>query len=381
MSDNIPLSEPSITRKEEQAVLDSLRNHELAGDRKHTEAASEFIEKHFSCRRALLTPSCTHALEMAAILLDIDEGNEVIVPSYTFPSTATAFMLRGAEIKFADIREETLNLDPADLRRKISEETQVVVAVDYAGVSCEINTIKEIASQNNAKVVEDAAQGVNASYEGSYLGTRTAFGAYSFHNTKSLTSGEGGALLVNEEEYVERAEIVRQKGTNYSKFKRGEIDKYEWVDVGSSYVMSDIQAALLYSQLQRKDRIRSKRKRLYHKYDTALEDLEQEGYLRRPKIPEGRESNYHLYYILTDGLEERARLQEHLSKRGITSAQHYEPLHTSKMGEKMTSGDCSLPKTEELSKSILRLPMHTNIDHDKIQLITETIKDFYRGNT
>lgn len=375
---NIPLSKPSITDQDRTHIENSLESGNLAGDREYTEKATNFIEDNFGAKKALLTPSCTHALEMAAILLGIDEGDEVIVPSYTFPSTATAFMLRGANIKFVDIKRETLNIDPQDLERKITDETKAVAPIDYAGVSCEIDEIMDIASESNAKVVEDAAQGVNAKYKDSWLGTKPAFGAYSFHNTKSYTSGEGGALLVNDEEYEERAEFIRQKGTNYSKFKRGEIEKYEWVDIGSSYVMSDLQAALLYSQLKRKDEIKRKRKQIYQEYNKQLASLEEKGYLRRPRIPDNRESNYHLYYILTEDKKERTDLQKHLSEKGISSAQHYEPLHTSKMGKKMGAHKQSLPNTEELSKRILRLPMHTNIEKTQVTKISNTIEEFYR---
>ncbi|WP_236896259.1 dTDP-4-amino-4,6-dideoxygalactose transaminase [Clostridium beijerinckii] len=370
----ILFNKPYTTEKEEEYLKDCLLRAHTHGDGYYTKQIHKFIEDTFNSPKALMTTSCSSALEMAAILLDLKKGDEVILPSYTFVSTANAIVLRGAKPIFADICEETLNIDPSDIEKKITKNTKAIFPVHYAGVACDMDYIMNIAREYNIKVVEDAAQGVNAKYKGKYLGTIGDIGCYSFHETKNYSSGEGGAILINnDKELMRRAEIIREKGTNRSQFFRGEVDKYSWVDIGSSYLPSDILAALLYAQFEKLDEIQNKRKNVYEKYYNGLKELEKEGKLRLPIIPEYCESNYHMFYILLNSEEERNHLMDKLKENGISSVFHYLPLHNSHMGISLGNKQGSLPITENLSSRILRLPMYANLKNEEIQYIISEI--------
>lgn len=373
----IPLSSPDIGDRERSYVQDVLDSGNIKGDGEFGTNCEQLIESEFGAERALMTSSCTHALEMAALLLEIDDGDEVIIPSYTFPSTATAFALRGAEISFCEVRSSTLNLDPDALSDIISEDTVVVVPVHYGGVGCEMDSILQIAHNHNAAVVEDAAQAVNATYQGSYLGTIADIGCYSFHGTKSYVGGEGGALLLNDASLIERAEIIRQKGTNYKKFCRGEVDEYTWVDIGSSYVPSELQSALVYAQLQRRDELRTGRQQIWNKYHRSFAELEANKPVRRPQIPDGRESNYHIYFLLADSNAERNQLESFLRDRGIEAASHYRPLHSSEMGQTYGYDTGDLPRTEQLAGRVLRLPLSTQLNEADIDKVINAVEIFY----
>lgn len=370
----IPFSRTYITEKEEEYIKDSLLKCHLSGDGYYTKQIHKFIEEKFNVRKALMTTSCSSALDMAAILLDLKEGDEVILPSYTFVSTANAIVLRGAKPVFADICEETLNIDPSDIEKKITKNTKAIFPVHYAGVACDMDYIMNIAKEYNIKIVEDAAQGVNAKYKGRYLGTIGDIGCYSFHESKNYSSGEGGAILINNDEaLIKRVEIIREKGTNRSQFFRGEVDKYTWVDIGSSFLPSDLLAALLYAQFEKLDEIQERRRSVYEKYYNGLKDLENKGKLRLPIIPECCESNYHMFYILLNSEKERNYLMDNLKEKEISSVFHYIPLHNSPMGLKLGYKQGDLPVTEDLSSRILRLPMYPDLKEEEIQYIISEI--------
>lgn len=370
----IPLNKAYITEKEKEYILDSIERNKWSGDGYYTNQIKNFIESVFETKKALMTTSCSSALDMAAMLLDLKEGDEVILPSYTFVSTANAVVLRGAKPIFADICEETLNINPKDIERKITKKTKAIFPVHYAGVSCDMDYIMNIAKQNKLKVVEDAAQGVNAKYKGRYLGTIGDIGCYSFHETKNYTCGEGGAILINNDDNLaKRAEIIREKGTNRSQFFRGEVDKYSWVDIGSSYLPSDILAAMLYAQLEKLDEINKKREVIYNAYYDKLKYLENQGKIRLPIIPKECESNYHMFYILLSTERERNYLMDKLKENEIWAVFHYIPLHSSAMGLKMGYKQGDLPKTENLSSRLLRLPMYTELKVDELNYIIEKI--------
>ena len=337
------------------------------------------MEREFSAKRVLLTPSCTHSLELAALSIDIKNGDEVIMPSYTFVSTANAFVLRGAVPVFVDIREDTLNIDEQQIEEKISDRTRAIVPVHYAGVACEMDKILEIAKHNNIFVIEDAAQAVNAKYKGKHLGTIGDLGCYSFHDTKNYTCGEGGAILINDPALIEIVEILREKGTNRSRFLRGEVDKYTWVGVGSSYLLSDIQAAVLYAQLEQIDDIQKARHKIYKKYIEGFSDLEREGLVTLPHIPSDCESNYHLFYILTKDENEREDLFSHLRINGIYSTFHYIPLHTSEMGKRFGYKEGSLPVTESISSRIARIPIYPSLTEEEQERIVKSVNCFYKS--
>jgi len=325
----------------------------------------------------LLTHSCTGALEMAALLCEVGPGDEVIMPSYAFVSTVNAFVLRGARPCFVDIRRDTLNLDERLLESAINERTKVIVPMHYAGVGCEMDTVMALAKQYGLYVVEDAAQALGAKYRDRYLGTFGELGCYSFHETKNLISGEGGALAVNIPEFEERAEIIRQKGTNRAQFLRGEVDKYSWVSIGSSFLPSEIVAAFLLAQLENEQMINAKRMALWATYHDALADLAQEGFLVRPHWPEQCTPTAHIYYILTADIEERQALIEHLAARDIMAVFHYVPLHTSPMGRKFGYRPGQLPVTEELSERILRLPLYYSLTEPEVLRVTNAVREFY----
>lgn len=374
---DITLGDPNIGEREREAVMEVLETDELKGGGQYDTKSSELIESAFGVQRAMTTTSCTHALEMAALLLDIDDSDEVIVPSYTFPSTANAFVLRGANITFCEVKPSTLNMDTDHLNQLVGDNTACIVPVHYAGVGCDMDTIMSIAERHDVPVVEDAAQGVNASYNGSYLGTFGTIGCYSFHGTKSYSAGEGGAILLNDTKHIERCEYIRQKGTNYEKFCRGEVEKYTWVHSGSSYVPSEMQAALIYEQLRRRDEIQTARERNYRAYLSGLSELEADGQIRLPQIPDRRISNHHIFYILTTEPEQRESLATSLRDRGIGAASHYEPLHTSRMGQQFGYSEGDLEVTERVAASILRLPVHEGLTATDIQRVVDEIKSFY----
>ncbi|OOM77945.1 dTDP-4-amino-4,6-dideoxygalactose transaminase [Clostridium puniceum] len=362
----IPFNKAYITDKEYIYIKDAVNKNHISGDGHYTKKVDSFIEKTFDVKKSLMTTSCSSALDMAAILLDLKQDDEVIMPSYTFVSTANAVVLRGAKPVFADISENTLNIDPKDIERKITKKTKAIFPVHYAGVSCDMDYIMNLAKEYNLKVVEDAAQGVNAKYKGKYLGTIGDMGCYSFHETKNYSSGEGGAISINRNEnLIKRAEIIREKGTNRSQFFRGEVDKYTWVDMGSSYLPSDILAAVLWAQFEKLNEIQQKRKNIYETYYEGLKNLQQKGKLRLPFIPEECESNYHMFYILLNSNEERNYLMDNLKEKEINSVFHYIPLHVSPMGKKLGYKIGDLPKTENLSGRLLRLPMYVDLTKEE----------------
>lgn len=378
MKKNIPFGKPFIIGKELDYIAQSVANGQISGDGHFTKLCHQFIESAFGAKKALLTTSCTAALEMSAILCDIKEGDEVILPSYTFVSTANAFLLRGATLKFVDIRPDTLNIDEKLIEEAVSDKTKVIVPVHYAGVACELDAIMATAQKHDLIVVEDAAQGVNAKYKGTFLGTIGDMGTYSYHETKNFICGEGGTLLVNDDQYLERAEIIREKGTNRSQFFRGQVDKYTWVDVGSSYLPSDILAAFLYAQLENMEPITQKRAKIYQTYYELLQPLARQGLFSLPVIPEECESNFHMFYILLQDIQTRMELIAHLKERGILSVFHYVPLHTSPVGQSLGYRKGMLPLTENLSERVLRLPFYFELEEDDIYRIARDIYDFFK---
>lgn len=353
----IPFNKPFIAGKELYYIAQAVTMGNIAADGYFTKVCSHFLEERFGIKKVLMVPSGTAALELAAMLCDLRPGDEVIMPSYTFVSTASAFVRVGARPVFVDIRPDTLNIDETKIESAITERTRVIVPVHYAGVSCEMDTIMEIARRYNLLVVEDAAQGVNAFYKGRALGSIGHLGCYSFHETKNYICGEGGALCINDERFIERAEILRDKGTNRQKFFRGEVDKYTWVDLGSSYVMAEILAAFLWGQLECLEQITNRRREIYEFYEERLKPLEDAGHLRLPRIPPECQSNYHLFYILARDAQERDELLSYLKQNGIHAVFHYVPLHTSPMGYKFGYRQGDLPITEDLAARLVRLPM------------------------
>lgn len=366
----IPFNSPFIVGKELYYIVQAVQGGHLAGDGAFTKKCNEWMERRFGAKRVLLTHSGTAALDISAMLCDIVPGDEVIMPSFSFVSTANAFTLRGAQIRFVDIRPDTLNMDENLVEAAVSEKTKAIVPVHYAGVSCEMDAIMDIARRYDLLVVEDAAQGVNATYKGRYLGTIGHLGAYSFHETKNFISGEGGALVVNDDRFIERAEIIREKGTDRSKFFRGEVEKYTWVDIGSSFLPSEIVAAFLYAQLEEADTITQKRNEIFGYYAERFEALAGRGLFRIPACPEGCRHNAHLFYLLVETApDDRDRLIAHLKERNIHAVFHYVPLHTSPMGQKMGYGKGDLPVTEDMSRRLVRLPCYyelTRADQDRV---------------
>lgn len=372
----IPFNKPGVTGIEMDYIKSCIENGRLSGDAEFTKKCHAFFEENFGVAKSLLTTSCTHALEMSALLLDIQPGDEVIIPSFTFVSTVNAFVLRGAKPIFADIRPDTLNIDESRLESLITPQTKAIVVVHYAGVGCEMDEIMQIAAKYNLPVVEDNAHGLFGKYKGKYLGTFGAMATQSFHETKNFTCGEGGALLINDPQYVERAEIIREKGTNRSRFFRGQVDKYSWVDVGSSYLPSDMLAAYLLAQLENADKIQSKRRQVWETYYKALQDWAEENGVFLPVIPEECEQAYHMFYMILPSLEQRQDLITSLKEKGIMSVFHYLPLHLSDMGRKFggQKGDC--PVTEDLSDRLLRLPFYNSFTDEEQQRVIEAIKNW-----
>jgi len=374
----IPFNKPAFVGNELKYINESVKTGKISGDGFFTEKVQKFIEKKFSIHKALLTTSCTHALEMACILLDLGPNDDVIVPSFTFVSTVNAIVLRGANPVFIDIRPDTLNLNENLLEKVCTRRTKAIVPVHYAGVSCEMDSIVEFADQRDLKIIEDAAQGVNSKYKGKYVGSIGHLGAYSFHETKNVMCGEGGAILINSPEFVSRAEIIREKGTNRSKFFRGEVDKYSWVDIGSSYLPSDILAAFLYAQFERLETIQNRRKKIYYNYYKNLRDLEKKEKIRLPIIPDCVESNYHIFYILLPNENIRDMLMKRLKEKGILSVFHYLPLHLSPFGSRYSYKKGSLPVTEDMSCRLLRLPLYYDLSINEQDFIIENIYDILK---
>ena len=352
-------------------------NHKICGDGEFTKRCNEWIEKKTGTPKALLTTSCTHALEMAAILIDIKPGDEVIMPAYTFVSTANAFVLRGARIVFVDIRPDTLNIDERLIEAAVTEKTKAIVPVHYAGVACEMDVIMDIARRHNLFVIEDAAQGMMSTYKGKALGTIGDFGCFSFHETKNYSMGEGGALLINRDEYIEEAEIIREKGTNRSKFFRGLVDKYTWVDKGSSYLPSDMNAAYLWAQLEVADMILDNRMKTWNRYFEGLKKLADAGFMELPFIPEGYTHNAHMFYIKVRDLEERTRLLAYLKENGIYAVFHYVPLHTSPAGHEFGRFSGEDRYTTGESDRLIRLPMFYNLPAENVDYIIDRLYKFY----
>ncbi|HEY5912942.1 MAG TPA: dTDP-4-amino-4,6-dideoxygalactose transaminase [Verrucomicrobiae bacterium] len=372
----IPFNQSSLLGRELENIFRTMTIGQIAGDQTFSKKCHTLLEQTLGVRRALLTTSCTHALEMSALLLDIKPGDEVIVPSFTFVSTANAFALRGAKIVFADIRPDTLNLDERRFEQLITPRTKAVVPVHYAGVGCEMDTILEIARRHGVQVVEDNAHGLFGKYRGRWLGTFGCLATQSFHETKNITCGEGGALLINDPALAERAEIIREKGTNRSKYFRGQVDKYSWVDIGSSYVMSDVLAAFLYAQLEVWEKIQSQRRRIWERYDHYLRGWAAERGIGCPYVPPHCEQAYHMYYLLMPSLQERQELIAFLRSRGILSVFHYVPLHTSPMGRRMGGWDGECPITEQLSDRLVRLPFFNSLSETDQGAIIETLLSF-----
>lgn len=353
----IPFNKPFMTGKELDYIAEAHAKGMLAGDGSFTKLCHSWLETRTGAKRALLTHSCTAALEMAAMLADIGPGDEIIMPSYTFVSTANAFVLRGGVPVFVDIRPDTMNIDENLIEVAITPRTKAIVPVHYAGVACEMDAIMDIARRHNLLVIEDAAQGVMSNYKGKALGAIGHMGAYSFHETKNVISGEGGALLINDERFAERAEIIREKGTNRSLFFRGQVDKYTWVDIGSSYLPSEIIAAFLWAQLEEAESITQRRLEVWQRYHHAFAPLEAAGKLRRPIIPEDCVHNAHMYYVLLDSLEQRTEVITRLKAQDVNPVFHYVPLHSSPAGRKFARTSGAMKHTDELSDRLLRLPL------------------------
>lgn len=372
----IPFNKPGLVGDELRYIADAITLGHSAGDGSYTAKCHAFLEKALGVPRTLLTTSCTHALEMAALLLDIHPGDEVIVPSFTFVSTVNAFVLRGAKPVFADIREDTLNLDETQLPELVTPRTKAIVPVHYAGVGCAMETILEVASQRGVNVVEDNAHGLFTRYRGRYLGTFGCLATQSFHETKNVICGEGGALVINDPRLVERAEILREKGTNRSRFYRGQVDKYTWVDLGSSYLPSDILAAFLYAQLERHEWIQSRRCQIWNRYQHGLQDWAAHRGVGLPCVPPSCENAYHMFYLVLPSLAERQGLIDHLKSHGILSVFHYLPLHLSAMGLQYGGRPGQCPVTESISDRLLRLPFYNDLTEGEQHEVIATIRSF-----
>ncbi len=372
----ISFNRPTSVGKESEYMQQALQSDHISGDGQFTKKSHALLEQALGVPKVLLTTSCTHALEMSALLLELKDGDEVIVPSFTFVSTINAFVLRGAKAVFADIRPDTLNMDETKLEALITPKTRAIVVVHYAGVACEMDTIMEIANRHKIPVIEDNAHGLFGKYKGKYLGTFGVMATQSFHETKNFTSGEGGALLINDPKYIEDAEILREKGTNRSRFFRGQVDKYTWVNVGSSYLPSDMLAAFLFAQLEEREQIQSRRQQIWETYYKELGDWAEENNVQMPFVPAHCEQTYHMFYILFPNLEKRQAAIAHLKARGVQAVFHYLPLHLSPMGEKYGGkpGDCEV--TEHVSDQLLRLPFYTNMTVEEQMQVVTALKEF-----
>lgn len=375
----IPFNKPFTIGKEFEYIQDAIDKGILRGDGIYTKKCHEFLEKYLPAKKVLLTHSCTAALEMAAILADIQPGDEVIMPSFTFVSTANAFVLRGGIPVFVDIRPDTKNINEDLIESAITEKTKAIVPVHYAGVSCDMDKIMDIAKRHNLIVIEDAAQAVSSTYNGKKLGTIGDIGCFSFHETKNIISGEGGAIVINNEKFIERAEIIREKGTNRSKFFRGEVDKYTWVDIGSSFLPSDMIAAFLYAQLENIEKINNKRLSIWQEYHEFFKKYEDLGIIKRPIIPNNCTHNAHMYYILFNNLENRTQFISYMKQNNINPVFHYIPLHSSPAGEKYGRIAGNMFETDNIADTLVRLPMFYELTNTEIKLIMSTIKKFFKG--
>ena len=376
----IPFNRLDIQGKELDYIHQAIQLGHVSGDGPFSKRCSDILEKEIGVRKALLTTSCTHALEMAAILLNISPGDEVIVPSFTFVSTVNAFTLRGAKPMFIDIRVDTLNMDEKQLEALITEKTKAIIPVHYAGVGCEMDIIMETAEKYGIPVVEDNAHGLFGKYNGKYLGTFGVLSTLSFHETKNVSCGEGGALLINDTRYVQRAEIIREKGTNRNEFFRGQVDKYTWVDIGSSYLLSDILSAFMYGQLEKRKKIQSKRKRIWNYYYENLYAWAEENNIRLPVVPEHCDQAYHVFYLIMPSLKQRQALISYLELQNILGVFHYVPLHLSDMGQRYGFVKGDFPNTEMLSDRLLRLPFYTNLSEEDQETVVSAVKRFNIGN-
>lgn len=370
----IPFNKPSFVGNELKYITQAVISGKISGDGIFSKKCSDLMEKKFDANRVLLTPSGTAALDMTALLIRLEKGAEVVTPSFTFTSTVNAFVLQGAKPVFVDIRADTLNIDEKKIENAITSKTKAIYCVHYAGISCEMDTILKIAKKHNLFVIEDAAQGVNAKYKNKYLGTIGDLGAYSFHETKNYNCGEGGALVINNKKFIKRAEIIREKGTNRSQFFRGEIDKYTWCDLGSSYLLSEISAAYLYAQLEKMKEITQKRKKLYMLYQSELSFLEKKGFVKLPKIPKHCITNYHIFYVLLESQKERDWIIKAMKMQGILTVFHYLPLHSAPMGKLFGYQRGQFPKTEDISRRLLRLPLYYDLDERQVLHISRSLR-------
>jgi dTDP-4-amino-4,6-dideoxygalactose transaminase len=378
MNKKINFNKPYITREEKINIKKSIKLNKYSGDGYFTKKVSDFIEETFSAKKALLTTSCSSALDLSLLILDIGPGDEVILPSFTFVSTANSVLLRGATCVFAEV-DEFLNIDIHDVEKKITEKTKVIIPVHYASTSCDMDRLKILAKENNIVIVEDAAQAVNAKYKDKYLGTIGEIGCYSFHETKNYMCGEGGALLINSDnkELIQKAEIAREKGTNRSQFYRGEVDKYSWKSIGSSFLPSDLLASVLYGQFKKLNKITKMREKNFYLYKNLLLDLENKGYLNIIKVPSYNKPNYHIFYILLKNEKTRNSLMDFLRENNIQAVFHYLPLHSSDMGIKLGYKKDDLPFTQEISERLLRLPLFPELKNQEIIYICNKINDFF----
>lgn len=370
----IPFNKPYMIGTEIDCIKEAKAQNMLAGDGGFTKRCHDWIEHQIGVKKALLTHSCTAALEMAALLLDIEPGDEIILPSYTFVSTANAFVLRGGVPVFVDIRPDTLNIDEGEIEAAITHKTKAIIPVHYAGVACEMDSILDIATRHCLSVVEDAAQGIMATYKGRALGSIGDFGAFSFHETKNIISGEGGALLVNSDGYALQAEIIREKGTDRSRFFRGEVDKYTWQSVGSSFLPGELIAAFLWAQLEQANKITEQRRQIWQRYNLLTEPLEREGLLRRPRIPVECEHNAHIFYVLLGGEIDRKRVLEEMKRNGVHALFHYVPLHSSPAGQRYGRFHGDLKNTDQLSERIIRLPIWIGMSESDQTRVVDSLK-------
>ena len=373
----ISFNVPPCTGNEMKYIEQAIASHKICGDGSFTKKCNAWLEQRFDAKKVLLTTSGSTALDMAALLCGIEPGDEVIIPSFTFSSTANSFVLAGAKLVFVDIRPDTMNIDEKLIERAITDKTKVICPMHYAGVACEMDTIMDIARRHDLLVVEDAAQGVMASYKGKALGTIGDFGCYSFHETKNYSMGEGGAVVINNPDYIEKAEILREKGTNRAKFFRGQVDKYTWVDFGDSYLPSELNAAYLWAQLEMADEINNDRLHSWHEYDAAFKPLEAEGKLVLPTIPEGCVHNAHMYYVKCRDLAERTALIRFLKERDILAVFHYVPLHSAPAGERFGRFDGEDKYTTAESDRLLRLPMYYGLTAEDRGRVIAAVKEFY----
>ncbi|OXY82110.1 dTDP-4-amino-4,6-dideoxygalactose transaminase [Oceanimonas doudoroffii] len=374
----INFNKPPVTGAEQGYIIEAINSPKLSGDGHFGKRCQSWFEEKLGCKKALLTPSCTAALEMAAILFDIQPGDEVIMPSYTFVSTANAFVLRGAKIIFVDIRKDTMNIDETKIEAAITDRTKVLVPVHYAGVGCEMEKIMDLANKYGLFVVEDAAQGMMSTYKNRPLGTFGHLGAFSFHETKNYTSGgEGGLLIINDEKLAQRAEIIREKGTNRSLFFRGMVDKYSWVDIGSSFLPSELQSAYLWAQLEHAEKINEKRLSLWSHYKDQLEPLVKKGCIEAPSIPMNCKHNAHMFYIKVKRLKQRTMLLNFLKSQGVMAVFHYIPLHNAEAGKKYSKFIGKDENTTSESERLIRLPLYFNMTHDEVIKVSNAVTTFF----